>query len=516
LLSLLGADGISGRLAVHGRLGTRAPRPIALAGAAAGLAGGRFTERVLVHYPGVELVAEADLDACSDPYLTDYVIDGACVLPPAIAIEAMAQAASALAGAPMRDAVDVSMTAPVVLSGRQPAAVLRLCALTAGDAVSVVLRCEDTGFTVDHFRATFGQAADGVAESGSPAPRATGAVRADDLYGPVCFQAGRFRRLSEVRLAGCGAATGLLDDASQQSWFAASASATPCPPAQLVLGSPAIADAAMQVVQACVPHRRLMFAGCASATFAGPGPTRAVQLRAAQVSRGAGTALVPRQRTPDHAGQPPVTVWDVDAVDADGQAVAAFRGLVMRDAGPLPRTSPWPAALAGCLIERAAAALGLGPGLQVRVDRRLATPSQRGSDGWVRASAADSGLPGLVLRVRAAEQRAACGWRAVKPSGRRFGGAELAERWLALLGDQESTANRARAVALAACAGPDVDPRDLAVEVRPLAGMDWLLVRAGSASLTCAVIDVAGITHPVAVAVMTGVMERSLAAQGSS
>jgi enediyne polyketide synthase len=479
---------LPGRLAVHGRVGLRAPRPIARAAAADPAATGRFTERVLVHYPGVELIAEATLDTTTDPYLTDYVVDGASMLPPTIAIEAMAQAASALAGAPTRSATDVSMAVPIVLPGPH-APTIRLCALAAGDAVTVILRCESTGFAVDHFRGTFQPATAPTVSQPGQAPEATGTIKAGDLYGPVCFQVGRFKRLTTVRFAGSKAATGVLDTAAEEPWWLAK-----LPP---LLGSPAVTDAALQLAQACVPHQRLMFAGWTSATFTGRGATEVVELHAVEVTEQAESS------------------WDVDAIDSEGQLVACFRGLVMREAEPLPRTSPWPVALAGCFIERAAAELGLGPGLEVRLDRRSTAHGRRDVDGWVRASAADSGPPGLVLRVRAGGQ-VACGWRTAKHAGRKGGTADGAERWLKVLGDQRAWrtsavdgATRALAAAMASCAGQGADPRDMSVKVRQVGGTEWLLVRADSGSMACAGIDLAGTAYPVAIAIRTGGLDVS-------
>jgi enediyne polyketide synthase len=531
LLSVLGsAAELPSRLAVHGRLGLRAPRPVALASTVDPALTGRFTERVLVHYPGVELIAEATVDTTTDRYLSDYMVDGARLLPPTIAIEAMAQVASALTGAPMRSATDVAMAAPIVVSGPGTAAVIRLCALAAGDAVTVILRSDSTGFAVDHFRATFQRQAAAPRREKGPAAHATGTIKAGDLYGQVCSQAGRFKRLATVQFAGSKAATGVLDAAAEEPWFAMPAQrggqgGRPPP----LLGSPAMTDAALQLAQACLPHRRLLFARVASATFTGRDSAGVVQLHATQVSGQTTTTLVPRQRTVDQTGRDaddisgqPENAWDVDAIDSGGELVACFRGLVMRDIGPLPRTSPWPAPLAGCFIERAAAQLGLGSDLEVRLDRRPASLGQPNLDGWVRASASDVGPPGLVLRVRA-DGPVACGWRIAKQAGRRGGTAAVAERWLGVLDDQgargtgtNGVISWATAMAIASCAGPAADPRDASVDVRQVAGKDWVLVRANSASMACGVIDLAGAAHPVAIAVMTGVVDRALAALGSS
>ena len=158
LLKLLGAGDLPSRAAIHGRVGHQAPVPVAAMASRAD--GGspvprwRFAERICLHYPGVELITEATLTPQADPYLADYIVDGVYLLPPAMALEAMAEAASTLAGRPMRAAEEISMSAPVVLAAGQPA-VIRICAQRDDDGVTVVIRDASTGYAVDHFRATF-------------------------------------------------------------------------------------------------------------------------------------------------------------------------------------------------------------------------------------------------------------------------------------------------------------------------------------------------------------------------
>ena len=87
----------------------------------------------------------------------------------------------------------------------------------------------------------------------------------------MLFQTGRFRLLSQVRLAGPRSASAVAKPAGtadQLPWFGA------VPPARanaathdLVLGNAALADAALQVVQACMPGRRMLVAGCDSVWF---------------------------------------------------------------------------------------------------------------------------------------------------------------------------------------------------------------------------------------------------------
>jgi enediyne polyketide synthase len=573
LLKLLGQPELPSRVAAHGRAGHQTPRPIALAALAAQQAGpqagprGRFADRVVLHYQGVELITEATVSPRTDPYLTDYFTDGVCLLPPTLAVEAMAQVASALAGQPLRAATGISMTSPIVLSG-QATAVLRICALRTDETISVIIRCDHTDFAVDHFSATFDCATrPGAAETGEPGPaefsqsagkrgglgkRGSSGKRpggrseagaseldATEIYGPVCFQAGRFRRLTSVRVAGSRTAIGLADGSDQPPWFYPTAPAADA----LLLGDPGITDAALQLAQVCVPNRRLLFAGCESARFGDGTPDGLVTVTISQselaAAAGSGAAAVPKPRE----GEPsPVavaqaeqaeTIWDVEATDAAGQLVATLRRLRMRDAGSLPRTGPWPVPLLGCFLERSMAELGLGPDLEIRVSRRSDSADGRAGDGWVKADTGDSGITGLFLRVRASGT-VGCGWRAVKPA-RKSAAAERAEGWLAVLtgsgaDDQSidpvvfdhpayggpshdepgfseagaSEARRALARAIASCAGITSTRADLSAQVRPVAGAHWLLLRDGAATIACVLVSVAGQSHPVAIAIMAG------------
>ncbi len=505
LLRLMGAGELPARVAIHGRAGWQVPRPLALASLPRG-GPARFIAQVLVDYPGVELVAQVTICALTDPYLRDYQIDGVGLMPPALAVEAMAQVASALAGTSLRVASDVAMLAPIVLAAREAPAVLRICGLRDEESVTVIVRCDSTGFAVDHFRATFSLRPAPAAGSGAPAePDAmeTGAPHADPLaassvYGPICFQTGRFRRITSVEIVSSHSVSALVTGADAEPWFEGQPDSEAGH--DLLLGSAGISDAALQVVQLAVPHRRLMFAGCQRATFAGQPADSVVTISAAEVT-------VPRQRSgegTEPGSLPGETIWDVAATDSTGRTVLSLRRLRLRDAGPLPRTEPWPLPLAGCLLERAVAELGLGTGLRIRLGRRVAG-EQAAASGWVFAARDEPGLAGLDLAVRA-DGPAACGWRMagqairggqpnwLEPAGE--------ERLRGILADHKWTL----AQAIAACAGPPPE-LDFDLEVRQVAGADWLLISDGAARIAVVLLDLTEVAQPVAIAIMTGALD---------
>jgi enediyne polyketide synthase len=376
LLKALATEELPARIAIHGRLGVPAPRPIAVTGMLGqSHMSERFIERVLVHYPGVELIAEARLSLLADPYLQDYQADGVPLLPPTLALEAMAQVASALAGAPVRLASQVAMRAQVVLAAGMPGSqtVIRIYAIKDGDVITIRVRSDNSGFAVDHCRATFSLVAhvpDDGPWHGFGEHAAATALPAEEFYSNVLFQTGRFRLLREVSLAGPRSACALADPVGTTDhlpWFGA------VPPARasaatrdlLELGDAGLADAALQVVQAWMPGRRMLVAGCDSVWFSeafctgklagGPvtiaagqdttsGADAAARLPAAPGEpdgpggpEGPGQArAVPRQRAGSGEGAGVSgPAWRVRMTDADGRILIAWEGLRMRDAGPL-------------------------------------------------------------------------------------------------------------------------------------------------------------------------------------
>src|SRR5712664_3247755 len=113
----------------------------------------RFIDRPRVHYPGIELVADAELSADSDPYLADHLLDGDLLFPAVLGMEAMAQAGAALtqaAGTPVFESLEFLRPIVVPVDG---SATVRVVALNRGDRVDVAIRSSDTNFQADHFRA---------------------------------------------------------------------------------------------------------------------------------------------------------------------------------------------------------------------------------------------------------------------------------------------------------------------------------------------------------------------------
>ncbi|MEJ2410610.1 MAG: SDR family NAD(P)-dependent oxidoreductase, partial [Novosphingobium sp.] len=120
---------------VAGRFGT--PGTIALP--RSGRPEGRFLERVVVDYPGVEIVAECRLDPVSDPYLIEHALGDVPLFPAVLGLEAMVQAAAVLADGALPESLEaVAFRRPVVAGGE--GCTLRIAALVrAPDRIETVL-----------------------------------------------------------------------------------------------------------------------------------------------------------------------------------------------------------------------------------------------------------------------------------------------------------------------------------------------------------------------------------------
>jgi enediyne polyketide synthase len=517
LLALLTTADMPARAAVHGRLGVPVPAAVR-PGLARPAARGRFLDTVRVHYPGVELVADTRLTMQADPYLADYRIDDLPMLPAAMVLEAMAQAASALAGREQRQLSDVRLAAPVLLLGRagHEEAVIRVCAVRAGDTVETVLRCAETGFRLDHARAVFAAAARpgavlspswAAGQGRGPGGVAPGAmVDGTDLYGQVFFQTGRFRRVAFLPEASSRACRALVRGGDDLPWFGAVPGPVDAP---LVLGSPGLNDATLHVLQACLPHRRLLATGCESATFSG----REVR----------GALRVQALRRPPLAGDA-AGVWDVVAADATGQPVVTWRGVRLRDVGALSGAGSWHPALLAISLEARAAEFGLDPALRAMIScgappghgagvpgggAETGPPGggagSHGADdpGWADRAEGTGPLEGFDLTVRGSRP-VACRWQAV--GGLAGDTALLDEPLIAVRGQlaarlrEPAAALDARLATLASALAALGRVPGTPLRVEDACDADWVVVRARDMAVACAVTQLSGVSAPVAVA----------------
>ncbi|MBC6450549.1 type I polyketide synthase [Actinokineospora xionganensis] len=293
----------------------------------------RFVDQVVVHYPGIELITEAELSAGSDPYLEDHLLDGDLLFPAVIGMEAMTQVASALTGSessPLLENVEFLRPIAVRPGG---STTIRLAALVRdAETVDVALRSEETGFSADHFRATL-KVRPELPQSDNPDLRVP-VVALDpttELYGSVMFQGKRFQRVQAYRKASARHAVAELGTSSPAPWFAAYL------PQQRLLADPGTRDAVMHAIQCCVPDGILL-------------PQGVEKLYLAQRSEQDTEYVVmdARERYQDGDSY----TYDVDVRTPEGQVVERWEGLVLRAVRSRNGAGPWVPPLLGSYVER--------------------------------------------------------------------------------------------------------------------------------------------------------------------
>ena len=299
---------------------------------------GRFLDRPRVHYPGIELVTEAELSADTDPYLADHLLDGEQLFPAVLGMEAMAQAAAALA-APAGTLVleNVEFHRPIVapVGG---SVTIRLAALNRAGRVDVVIRSSDTGFQADHFRATLRwQDADSPAVT---PPAAAGWPRLPlepgrELYGDVLFQGRRFQRVLAYRSLAATSCVAEISAAADEAWFGAFF------PAGLVLGDPGARDAFMHAIQCCVPNATLLPAG--------------VERIYLNMARDGAEPLILSAAERYRDGD--TFVYDLDVWESGGKLAERWEGLRLQAVRKQDGSGPWLPILLGPYLERQLAEL---------------------------------------------------------------------------------------------------------------------------------------------------------------
>jgi enediyne polyketide synthase len=297
----------------------------------------RFLDRPRVYYPGIELVADAELSADSDPYLPDHLLDGEMLFPAVLGMEAMTQAAAALTGAAGRPVLSGAEFLRPIVVPVDGSTTIRVAALHRGGAVEVAIRSSDTGFQADHFRATVCWSPDALADDGSDSVSpGLPPVRLDpdrDLYGDILFQGRRFQRVRRYRSL---AATSCVVEISAEpadgagGWFGSFL------PAELLLGDPGARDAFMHGIQCCVPNATLL-----------PTGVDRIELVAGRPETGI-VVLHARERHRDGDSY----TYDINVRDEAGQLVERWDGLRLQAVRKQDGSGPWPPSLLGPYLER--------------------------------------------------------------------------------------------------------------------------------------------------------------------
>jgi enediyne polyketide synthase len=481
----------------------------------------RFLERVRVHTPGVELIADSDLSTDGDPYLDDHVLDGDRLLPAVIGLEAMAEVAMTLAESSSPPVFEsVEFRRPVIVPSDATAAIRVAALVREGGVIDVAIRTAASSFQIDHFRATCRfdapRAVGPAAPSGAPSPETSrarsaaapwatdgsGSIDPDrDLYGSLLFQRGRFRRLRGYGSLSARACRAELVPDGGTGWFGRFL------PPGLVLGDPGARDAALHAIQACIPHIRVL-------------PVRVDRIVTA--SLGHADAVVVRAREIRREGRR--FFYEMEMIDAGGRVLERWEGLCLHAVGEAPRPASWNRTLLSAYLERRFEELIPGGALRVAVESGA---DPRSSDRAMQAAAGarepihrrPDGKPKTARGVAVSASHA--GALAVAVSGGTEVGCDIepivartTADWNGLLG---ARADLARAIAderhelldVAATrvwaaleclkkAGASVTTPIVLRRAEPDA---WVLLEAGSTSVATGVVTVQGHAAPLVVAV---------------
>ena len=300
---------------------------------------GRFLDRILVHYPGVELVTEAVLSSTDDPYLDDHLLDGDLLFPAVVGMEAMAQVAMAAGGHTGPPVMEEARFLRPVAVRPGGTTIIRVAALVRdAESVEVVVRSEETGYGADHFRAVLRwpptsslQEVRGAGHGGTLVlPRVP--VDPSELYGDMLFQGKRFQRLLSYRRVSARHVVAELSTTATGPWFGAFSSQ------DRVLADPGVRDAAMHVLQACVPDGTLLPEGV----------DRIVLARSPGLEESECVLLEAVER----AWEGDSYVYDVDVSDPYGTPLERWEGLRLRAVRRTGGSGPWVPALLGSHLER--------------------------------------------------------------------------------------------------------------------------------------------------------------------
>ncbi len=305
------STGFSDTVAITGRfgppvgldIGSSAKRPL------------RFIDRILIDFPGTEVVAETELNLGRDPYLADHCLEGRAVLPGVIGLEAMAQAVTMLAGeAFSRRISDVVFHRATFVT--QGGLRIRIAALRAdAGRVEAAVFTEEDDFQSPCFSACFKSVSFAATGRNNVLPdRSTangGTGEAAGLYGPLFFQGRHFQRVQRLDRCTSRMVEARLVEASVARWFGS------FEPADLVLDDPGILDAALHTLQATLPHRQVLPLSIGDLELAG---------HVADACRFIGK----ENWTENH-----VYSFDITALDAQGGTVATWTDVRLKAIGEI-------------------------------------------------------------------------------------------------------------------------------------------------------------------------------------
>ncbi|HVG28736.1 MAG TPA: type I polyketide synthase [Pyrinomonadaceae bacterium] len=479
----------------------------------------RFLERAEVFYPGLELVAEAELSAGNDPYLEDHRLQGERLLPAVIGLEAMAQAASALTDATRPPVFEeVTFDRPVVVPQGSPLKIRLAALVRAPGVVDVALRSEETSFQVDHFKATcrFDTSASGNGEARPQPVTADVAAGVEhrveldperDLYGDILFHTGRFRRVKGYRSLSARECLAELTPDDASPWFSRYL------PGGLLLGNPARRDATIHAIQACIPHATLL-------------PVGAERISILEAAPPSPDGFLVRARERTRVGD--LFTYDVEVLTVEGILIERWDGMRLRALNYASPRGPLAEPLLAPYAERRVRDLVAGADVSLALRREgCARRGERSDKAVLSALGEDAALfrraDGKVVTTGREVSASHCGGLTLAAAGRGALGCDIErvsersdETWRDLLGEgpfalaglvassagEGEGASRTRVWAAGEClrkAGASLDAPLLYQSTAP---DGWVLLTSGRLSIATLVTSLRGSDERLALSVL--------------
>jgi enediyne polyketide synthase len=384
----------------------------------------RFLENVRLHYPGIELIADAEISADTDPYLKEHCFQGDQIFPAVLGMEAMSQVASTLEETDhVPEFHNLRFNRPIVVP-QGKSIVLRVAAMRRQPGViAVVVRSSTTSFHVDHFtgECILGADSDDAAKSSLTEITQHKILPLSpdgDLYGRILFHQGRFRRIAayhELEATRCVAG---ISGSEKQQWFARYL------PNDMLMGDAASRDAIIHCVQACIPHKTVLPTGVDSVLTSAAWTT---------------TSAIVTAEEREHDGDD--FIYDLKVEDSNGRICERWSGLRLHAVAPIETQRPWPTALLAPYLERRLAEIMPSAGMRIALKEAAAHQDPKCSchrldgkpedcvDGRVQLSRSHCGS--LVLTAHS-QQPVGCDMEQCTERGEASWTGLLGEQWLSV------------------------------------------------------------------------------------
>ncbi|MFF5207189.1 SDR family NAD(P)-dependent oxidoreductase [Streptosporangium sp. NPDC000396] len=343
----------------------------------------RFVDKPLIRYHGVELVTEVEMNAGTDLYLADHLLDGNLLFPAVFGMEAMAQVAFAATGWDTVPAIEqAEFLRPMIVPPDGSTTIRIAAAVTGDDTVEVAIRSAETGFEVEHFRArlrfTGESAPDGPPDQTGEGLPAVPLDPAREMYGDVLFQGRRFQRLRRYHRAAARHVDADVAALETGDWFAGFL------PGELLLGDPGMRDALMHGNQVCVPDATLLPTAIERVRPGGAALAAAGELR---------YCATERHRDGD------TYIYDIAVRTDAGEVVERWEGLRLQAVRKKDGRGPWVAPLLGSYLERTLEDL-VGARVAVAVEPRHSDVPEDDAERQARAAVTVGRALGHQAEVR--------------------------------------------------------------------------------------------------------------------